>query len=235
VRRGLSVVIAVLLKDLRAEIRSRETLVSMGAFALLTVVVFGLSFEPWFAAEVGGVEGERFAEVVAPGLLWIAFAFAGVLGLNRSFALERESGAIYGLMLAPADRGAIYLGKTFANALFMLVVEGLVFPVFVLLFNLDVWQALPRLAPVGILGALAFSAAGTVFAAVAGHTSMRDIMLPFLLFPATAPVLVGAVEASGAALRGSAEGYAGGLRLVAAFAVIYLTVSYLLFDYVLEE
>jgi heme exporter protein B len=233
----IRVIWLVLAKDLRAELRTREALVSMAVFALLTVVVFGFAFEPWLAAPVrsAGEQDPSFATVVAPGLLWVAFAFAGILGLNRSFNMERESGALRGLMLVPVDRGAVYLGKTLANTLLIVIVEALCLPLFALLFNLPVLHALARLWPVGLLGALGFAASGTIFAAVAANTRMRDIMLPFLLLPAATPVLVAAVEATSLALRGEVAGYAAALRLLVGFAVVYLTTAYLLFGYVMEE
>jgi len=226
---------AVLVKDLRAELRAREALVSMGVFALLSVVVFGMAFEPWFEEPVGSV-AERFGLIVTPGLVWIAFVFSGILGLEHSFAMEREAGALDALRLAPVDRGAIYLGKAAANACLIVVIEAVVLPVFALFFNVPMAHAVWRLIPVGLLGALGFSAAGTIFAAVAANTRMRNVMLPLLLFPVTAPLMVAAVEATGAALNPAAGGaYSLTLQFLAGFAIIYLTAAYLLFGQVLEE
>lgn len=222
---ALRVAWAVFEKDVRVELRGRESLVSMLVFALLSVIVFNFAFEP------GRAESLR----IAPGVLWIAFTFASMLGLNRSFALEREAGAITALLLAPADRGAIYLGKTAANAVFLIVLQAIVLPVFALLHNLDLRPALPRLALVHLLGALGLAAAGSSFAAIAANTRMRDVMTPLLLLPAVIPVLVAAVEGTAIVLRGETEGYATALRLLGAFAIIFMAASYLVFEYVIEE
>jgi heme exporter protein B len=221
----LRVAWAVFVKDLAAEFRSREAILSMLVFGLLAVVVFNFAFAPTPA------ESAR----LAPGVLWMAFAFAGILGVNRSFAIEREAGAETALLLAPADRGAIYLGKMAANALFLVALEAMVIPVFAVLHNLDLVPAVARLVPVAILGAIAFSSAGTIFAAVSANTRMREVMTPLLLLPAATPILVAASEGTALALSGETIGYAGALRLLAGFSVIFTTVSYLLFEYVLEE
>jgi heme exporter protein B len=225
---SLRVAWAVFEKDLRAELRAREALVSMVVFALLTVVVFNFGFHP----------SPSEARELAPGVLWMAFAFSGILGVNRSFAMEREAGATTALLLAPADRGAIYLGKTAANACFLVVLQAVVLPVFAVLYTVDLRAAAPRLAVIGVLGAVAFAAAGTIFAAVSANTRMREVMTPLLLLPAATPVLVAAVEGTGSVLQGEEgglEGYRGAIRLLALFAIVFATTSYLVFEYVLEE
>jgi len=222
---SLRVAWAVFAKDVRAEFRSKEAITSMVVFGVLTIVVFNFAFEPTRAETM----------LIAPGVLWIAFAFAGILGLNRSFAMEREAGALTGLMLAPVDRGAIYLGKTLANTMFIVVLQAVVLPLFAVFYNVDLVPRLGRLIPVALLGAVAFSAAGTAFAAIAANTSMREVMTPLLLFPAATPVLIAAVEGTGLVLRDESAGYGSALRLLAGFTIVYMTTSYLLFDYVLEE
>lgn len=217
--------LAVLEKDLRAELRSREAILSMVVFGVLTVVVLNFAFDPSPSESI----------TLAPGVLWIAFTFAGMLGLNRSMALEREDGALTALLLAPADRGAIYLGKMLANALFMMVLQAIVLPLFAVLYNVSLTESLPRLAAILALGALGFSSAGTVFAAVSANTRMRELMTPLLLLPAAWPVLVAAIEGTGIALRGDTAGYSAAIKLLLLFTIVYTTTSYLVFEYVLEE
>lgn len=218
-------ILAVFSKDVRTELRARAAVTAMLVFAVLTVIVFNFAFEA----------SREETLYIAPGVLWIAFTFSSILGLNRSFALEREAGALTSLLLAPVDRGSIYLGKMAANALFIVVLQALVLPLFALFYNFDLRPALPRLALIGVLGAWALSSAGTVFAGVAGSTRMRDVMTPLLLLPAATPVVIAAVEATGMAMRGESEGFATALRLLTAFAIVFTTVSYLIFDFVLEE
>ena len=221
----LRVLWAVLVKDVQAELRTRQSLMAMVVFAALTVVVFNFAFPSVRAETVR----------IAPGVMWVAFAFAGVLGLNRSFALETEAGAVTALLASPADRGAIYLGKMLANAAFIAVLQALVVPLFVVLYNLGRPAETGRLVVILVLGAVAFSAAGTAFAGVAANTRMRDVMTPLLLFPAATPVLIAAVEGTGMALRGDEAGFGGAVRLLVGFTAAYTAAAYLLFEYVLEE
>lgn len=218
----MSVLRAVLWKDLLVEWRSRDRLPAMVVFALLTVVVMRFSQPP----------GE--GDAAAPGLLWVAYVFAAVLGMNRGFALELENEALSGLALAPVDRGWIFLGKALANGLLLGVAQLTTAVFFAVLFDVDLFGvALPFLA-VALLGAVGLSAAGTLFAGIAVRTRYREVMLPLLLFPLLIPLLVGAVQATTALLAG--EGFdPGALRLLAVYDAVFLIASTLLFEYVLDE
>lgn len=220
----ISKVATILWKDLTAEARSREIFSGMFVFSLLVILIFNFAFEL------------RRAELasLAAGVLWVTFGFAGVLGLNRSFVLEKDRGSLEGLLLSPVDRGAIYLAKMLGNLIFILVVEVIVVPLFAFVSNLP----LPFLAllPVLLLGTLGFSAVGTVFAAMATSTRTREVMLPILLFPIVVPVVIAAVKATEAILGGRELSVVGDwLRLLLSFDVIFVVVAFLTFEYVIAE
>jgi len=215
---------ALIAKDLAVERRTRETLNVMFVFSVMVVVILNFAFEL-------RVENVR---QVAPGALWVAFAFAGVLGLNRSLAREREDGCLEGLMLAPLDRTAIFLAKAAANLFFMLGSEAIVLPLFTVLFGVNVLRA--DLAAVILLGTLGLAAVGTLLAAMAVQTRARDVLLPILLLPVSVPLLIAAAKATGGLLDGAGlAGVAGWLRLLGGFDALFVALSYVLFEYVVEE
>jgi heme exporter protein B len=215
----------VLWKDLLVERRSKETLNALLFFALLLLFVFQFTL---------GADRERLTAAL-PGLLWLGFVLSGLLGLGRTFLAERENDCWEGLLLAPGDKSAVYVGKVAGNLLLMLVVEAVVLALFGLFFNLDVGRALPRLVPVALLGTVGFAAVGTLFAAMTAHARARELLFPVLLLPVLVPVLLGAVKATEAVLAGGALGeVAHWLKLVAAADVVYLTVGVLTFDAILE-
>lgn len=224
--RSLSVVWAIFVKDLRVEWRSRETLAPMCVFGLLVVFLFN------FAFETAHEETLR----LLPGLLWIAFAFSGILGFNRSFASERENSCLAGMTLAPIDPGAIFVGKLLANLVFLGVTEAVVVFASAVWYNFSFLPSLRWLALILLLGTLGYAALGTIFGAVAANTRMREVMLPVLQFPVAFWVLILAEDATADALRGaSSQELAGGLFRVGGISMIYAVVSFLLFEYVLEE
>ena len=216
--------LAIVWKDLLLELRTKDIVVSVLLFALLVIVVFSFAIDPT----------PRLVAVVAPGILWVAFTFGGVLGLSRSLALEKEGGNLYGLMLAPVGRDVLFFGKMAGTFLFMLVVELAVFPVFAVLFNLPL--AAPALIPVALLATLGIAAVGTVFSAMAVNTRSREVMLPLLFLPVVLPVVVAAVEASGAAIGGGgADGLTPWLPLLGVFDAVFLVVCPLAFNVVVQE
>jgi len=139
-------------------------------------------------------------ESVATGVLWVTFAFAGTLGLNRSMAMEKDRGSLDGLLLAPVDRSAIYFGKALGNLLFMLIVEAIVIPTFSVLYNLNLLKA--GLLLVVLLGSVGYIAVGTLLSSMAVQARTRDVLLPILLFPVAVPVLLASVKASNGFLIG---------------------------------
>jgi len=213
---------ALLWKDLRCELRTRQVWISMALFALLVLVVFNFAFDLQ-------VENKT---AVGPGALWIAFVFAGTLGLGRTLAAEQDHGALDRLLLCPVDRRAIYCAKLLGNLLFIGVVELIALPVFAALYELPVLQA--GLLPIVALGTLGVAALGTLFAAVAANTGAREVLLPLLLFPLIVPVVIAAVKAT-QGLVAPISGDAPWLGLIAAFDIIFLSISAITFEYVIEE
>ena len=223
---SLRIIAAVFVKDLRLEWRNRETLASVCVFGILVVFLFNFAFEP------GREESLR----QLPGLLWVAFAFAGVLCFNRSFALERENACLEGMALAPVDPGLIYLGKMLANLIFLGIAEGVIVFAASLWYNFSFLPSLRWFAPITFLGTVGYVSVGTTFGAIAANLHMREVMLPVLQFPVAVPVLIAGIEATTGALKGDPPSdYANWMKLTASFAVVFIVLSYLLFEYVLEE
>jgi len=215
-------VLTILWKDVVLELRTKDIVVSALVFALLVIVVFSFAITPT----------PQTVAFVAPGILWISFTFGGVLGLNRSMALERESGGLHALMLAPFSRDLVFFGKMLGTFLFMLLVEVAVFPIFAVLFNFSL--LLPGLIPVAVLATLAIAAIGTLFAAIAANTRSREVMLPLLFFPVVVPVVIAAVEASTAVLQGDSA-FHRWIPFLLAFDAVFLVVCPFAFQLVVEE
>ena len=217
-------VLALLWKDILLELRTKDIIVSVLVFALLVIVIFNFAISPT----------PQTVTYVAPGILWVAFTFGGVLGLNRSFALEKDRGNIHGLLLTPVGRDTIYFGKMLGNFLFMLIVEIIIFPVFAVLYNFSLLE--PGLIPIAVLATLGISAVGTVFSAMAVNTRSREVMLPILFFPVVAPVIIAAVEASGAVIRGDTGGdLTRWVSLLAVFDAVFLVISPIAFNFIVED
>ncbi len=219
---------AILWKDVRYELRSKQTWIGMGLFALLVLVIFNFAFD---------LRVDNKA-AVAPGALWVSFVFASLLGLGRTIAAERGGGGGGGegtmerLLLCPVDRKAIYLAKLMGNMLFIGVVEIVALPIFAALFDVPLFTG--ALIPIVLLGTLGIAAVGTLFSAMAAATRARELLLPILVFPLIVPVVIGAVRATGTLLV-SVANEPPWLGLIAAFDVIFLSISMLTFEYVIEE
>lgn len=215
---------AVVWKDLAAELRGRELISAMLVFALLVILIFNFALE---------LDAETRSTVTS-GVLWVTFAFAGTLGLNRSMAMEKDRGCLDGLLLAPVDRSAIYFGKAIGNLIFMLIVEMIVLPVYSLLYNTNLFN--PGLLLVILLGSIGYVAVGTLLSSMAVQTRTRDVLLPILLFPVAIPVFIAAVRASTGFLQGidMAE-IQPWLSLLIAYDVVFTAVAFMVFDYVVEE
>jgi len=216
--------LALVGKDLVVERRTHQALATMFVFSLLVLVILSFAFE----LRIGN------AQQVAPGALWVALAFAAVLGLNRSLAQEREDGCLEGLMLAPMERSTIYLAKAASNLLFLVATQAIVLPVFSVLLGVDVLRA--DLALVLFLGALGLAAAGTLVATMAAQTRAREVLLPVLLLPLSVPLLIAGAKATAGVLDGGGlAGVSGWLRLLAGFDVAWAAASYLISATILEE
>jgi heme exporter protein B len=213
-------------KDLRIELRSREQVVSLLFFALLVLVVFNFAFDFTIIDFV----------TLGPGVLWVAFIFSGVLALNRSFQNEREQDRIQGILLAPIDRSAFYLGKVAATVLFMTAIEAILVPIAVVMFNFRFSGRIALTILALALNTVGFAAVGTLFSAMTTRTRRADVLLPLLLFPAAVPIALAAVKTTTHLLAGRPfERYASWIALSAAYDLIFLAAAVLLFDYVLEE
>lgn len=220
----LNKVLAIVWKDITAELRTKDIFVSMSVFALLALIIFQFAFD---------LRADNVV-VVLPGVLWVAITFAGTLGLSRSFILEQDRGSMEGLLLAPVDRSAIYFGKLIGNLLFIFAMELVLLPLASVLFN--TWLLTPGLILVVFLGTIGFASVGTLFAALSVNTRAREVLLPILLFPIMVPVLIAGVRATGALLDGeSLSEISHWLRLTVAYDAIFLAAAFLLFDYVVEE
>jgi heme exporter protein B len=212
-------------KDLLVERRSKETLNALLFFALLLLFVFQFTLGP---------DRERLTGVL-PGILWLGFILSGLVALGRTFLVEREHDCWEGLLLAPGDKSAIYLGKLTSNLVLMTVVEALVLVLFVIFFDIDLGRAMPGLVLVVALGTLGFAAVGTLFAAMTAHVRAREVLFPVLLLPVQVPVVLGTVKATEALLLGEPLASVGHwVKLLAAADVIYLVIGVLTFDAILE-
>ncbi len=215
---------AIIWKDIKTEWRTRENLSAMLVFSLLVILIFNFALELDLRAQ----------ESLAGGVLWATFIFAGTIGLNRSMAVEKDRGCLDGLLLAPVDRSAIFVGKTIGNLFFMLVVEAIVLPLFSFLYGIALFQ--PGFLGVVLLGSIGYSAVGTLLATMVVQTRTRDILLPILLFPLTLPVVIAAVKASQGFIQSVPfEEISVWVNILIAYDLIFLSVAIMVFDYILEE
>jgi heme exporter protein B len=215
----------LLKKDLRVEMRRRESLLTMFFFGTLLLFVFHFSFD---------LRPERIAEMT-PALLWLAFLFTGTLGLAQLFEAERGNHCLDALLLSPMDRGAFFLAKTCFNFLLMVAVEIVVIPLFWVLFNLAFWDRVPYVFLVTLLGTVGFCVLGTLMSAVTLKARARELLLPLVLFPLMIPVILATIRCMEAILQSGEIGDAlPWLRLLVGFDVIFLTLGTLIFDWVIE-
>jgi heme exporter protein B len=220
----IKAMMAVVWKDLTAEIRSREVFSAMLVFALLVVLIFNFALD---------LEAGTRASITS-GVLWVTFTFAGTLGLNRSMAQEKDRGCMDGLLMAPVDRSAIYMGKVIGNLVFMFAVEIVVIPVFSVLYNVNLINF--GLIMVVLLGSIGYIAVGTLLASMAVQTRTRDMLLPILLFPVVIPLIVAAVKASAGFIQSlPMNEITPWLNLLIVYDVVFLAVAWMVFDYVVEE
>ena len=219
-------VMTIIWKDFITEIKTRELFSSMFIFALLVVIIFIFSINLSLikASEVG------------PGVLWVAFLFAGTIGLNRSFMLEKENGCLQGVLLAPMDRTALYFGKLVSNFVFLLIMEVFTLPLFMVFFNIDLLPHLLPLLYVIFVGTLGFCAVGTLLSSLSANLKTRDIMLPILLYPLIIPIIIGSVRMTGQLLAGEQlSSMMNWVSLTLCFDIIYIAISIMVIDFVLEE
>ncbi|MEO8511270.1 MAG: heme exporter protein CcmB [Chloroflexota bacterium] len=220
------IALAVARKDAMAELRGRSAISSTLFFAALVLLLFGFALGP---------DAAHLAQA-APGLLWLAIVFAGLLAVARLHQLETDDGALEQLALYPVARRAIYLGKALAGFGAMLVLGALLVPLMGLLYAVDLLAAWPGLVAAVLLGTLGFAAVGTFYAGVTVRLRAREVMLPLLVLPVIAPLLLAAVKATSAALSGDPFGELGAwLQLLAAFDIVMLIVGAGTYGFLLEE
>jgi heme exporter protein B len=224
--RALRLALIIAAKDVRAELRSRTALLSALVFAALVLVVFNFARDPTAVA----------AGVLAPSVLWVTFALAAMVAMNRGFMIERENAALDGLLLAPLPREALFLGKLLANLAFVGAVELVTLPLFTLFFNINLWSRLPGFLAVTVLATIGFVAVGTIFSAMAVRTRFAELLLPVLLLPFMVPPLIGAVQVTSRLLDGRPLSEVWGwLRLLALYDVVFVTLCTMAFAAVVDE
>lgn len=213
-------------KDLRLELRSRQNFLTVLFFAFIVIVIFNFAFDT----------GSRAIVEVSPAILWVAFLFAGMLSLGNAFAMEREEACMLGLLLAPIPRGVVYLGKFLANLIFLVAMETLIFPIFVIFFNIGIKGGFLWFLLVVLLVDVGFVAVGTLFSAMTMSLRTREVLLPILLFPVVVPVVIAGVKATAGVFQGTGlAAIAGWLKLLAGFDLIFVLLCYSVFQYVVEE
>ena len=217
-------VLAVAEREVRTELRAGEIVITMAAFAVLAAVIFGLAFD---------LRVPR-AELVVPGILWVIVLFTGILGLQRSFGSETDRGTLTGLLLAPVERSAIYFGKVAANLLYFLIVEALLAPTLLILF--DVNLARPIILLGLFLGTLGYAIVGTLFAALTVRSRAREALLPVLLLPVLAPLFIAGVSLTAVVLDARPDGEVWRwLGVLALYDALFLAIALLLFDLIWEQ
>jgi heme exporter protein B len=222
----LRIALAVAAKDLRVELRSRTAFVSAVTLAALILLIFN------FARDAAVVS----REALVPSVLWVTLAFVGVTVLNRSFTMERENGALDGLLLAPVSRSAVFLGKYLANLAFVLVVEVVTVLLVVLFFGADFRGTLGALLATVFLASAGFVAIGTVFAAMTARTRFAELMLPLLLLPFLVPPVIAGVQVTTRLLAGRpVSEIAGWLRILGLYDVVFFTLCVLVFPSLMDE
>ena len=225
---------ALLHKDLVAEWRSKERLSPMVFFVLLVLLVYNFGFE---------LGGAALWEIGA-GVLWSSFVFASLFGLQRTFSAETTNDCLDALLVAPIPKASLYLAKMVGNLVFLLLVETITLPIFGLFFNLTPGWYLLSLPVVFLLGSVCVASVGTLFAAMAGHSRLREFFLPLLVLPLLLPALISCVSATALILEGAVPGRSGlwwpeqlttYVTMLSVYGLVFTTLSLMLFDFVIEE
>jgi heme exporter protein B len=212
-------------KDLRIELRTRSAFLSVLVFAVLALAIF---FFAWDPTAVSALD-------LAPGVLWVTFTFAGLLGLHRSFGVEMHDRAIDALLVAPIDREAVYLGKMAANVVFVLAVLAIAVPATALFYNLPIARAVVALGGVGVLAAIGLVAVGTLFSSMAVNTRLAELLLPMLTLPFFIPVVLASAQASTRLLAGRSNDAMPWIKMLVAFDIVFALACTVAFRYTLEE
>jgi heme exporter protein B len=213
-------------KDLAIEFRTRSAFLSALVLSLLAIVIFYFAWDP---TAVGPID-------LAPGVLWVTFTFSGLLGLHRSFGVESHDGALDTLLVAPISREGIFLGKAFANLIFVLAVQAIALPAVALFYNLPIAGAALPLAGVMFLAAIGLVCVGTLFAAITSNTRMAELLLPVLALPFFVPIVMPAAQATAKLLAGRPPSeIVAWLRILFAFDLVFLYACTVAFPYTLDD
>jgi heme exporter protein B len=223
----MSPIAAIVFKDIAIEYKNKEVFSSMLLFGILVVVIFSFAFE--------GSDRATLAVSLAPGMLWVAYSFAGILGLNRSLSMETDNDCLQGLLLSPLNRSDLYLGKVTGNFIFTVIAELILLPFFIVLNNLAFDGKLLWIVGITLLGTLGFVAIGTTLSLISAQTRMKEVMLPVLQIPMTFPVILSAVQSMTMVMNEETGGISFPLSLLGVFSTVYLTASYFVFAYLVEE
>jgi heme exporter protein B len=217
---------AIVRKDLLTELRGASTIVSMVLLGLLVVLVFNFGVEP----------GTNAASLARSGVLWSAFLFSGVIAVGRSFASEKEAGCLDGLLLCPVDRGVIYLGKLLGNLILVFATGVVILLFFSVIYNVGIGGVWLGLLLLLVLASVGLSTLGTLFAAVAVGVRARDALLTVFIFPLLVPLVIAAAHSSTLLLAGKSLGDLGLWPwLLVMYDVIFLAISFVVFDFVVED
>ena len=221
------IALLVLKKDFAIEVKSREIVYTTLFFAVSCILIFSFAFVK---------EGQPLQDAAA-GILWIAIAFSGTLALGRTFERERYGETLRALLLAPAPRAAIYVGKLLGIVALLLATELLLVPLVALLFQAPLFGHFPLLAALLLLGTIGFAAVGTLFAAMLVRARTRDVMLPILLYPITIPVMIAGVRGTAALLQEPAEQALAvmWIGILASFDIVFVTLALWTFEPLMTE
>ncbi len=218
-------IFTILLKDLKLDLRRMENFFSMLFFSIIILLVFAFALPS---------EGGENTDTGA-GIFWVMFLLSGILSLNKSFQMEKENACMDALLLSPVNRGAIFLGKMFGNVIFILIIQSIVIPIFSILFNHLVLNYFGDLLLLSLAATIGFSALGTLLAGLTTDLRFKEILLPILLFPLLVPLLLSCVRITQDILLGQGiENTLDWMRLLVGFDIIFLIISYLTFDFVME-
>lgn len=214
-------------KDLQLEYRTRSGILAAVILAILAVVIFRFTWDPTAVAPLE----------LAPGVLWVIFTFAGLLGLNRSFALELETRAYDALLLSPLSRESVFAGKAGANFVFVLLVQSLTLPAVALFFNLPLGVVWLRVYAIAAVASVGLAAVGTMFAAIAANTRFAELLLPMMTLPFFVPLVIPAAQTTAVLLSGRllAEGGMPWLKLLLAFDLVFVFACIVLFPFTVED
>ena len=222
----LKTIYRILKKDFLSELRTLESVATTIVLALIILVICGFAFGPIFGD----------LDKVAAGIIWIAITFSGTLGLSRMFGTERENGCLLGLVMSPANKGAVYLAKVVSVLGLLLAVEVIVLPVFAVLFDYPVFRSFWATALCFLLGSLGFAAVGTLMATVSSGAKRQEMLLSIILFSLMVPVLISAVRSTGQLMAGAglAE-VANWVRMLVVYDMVFLVAGFVMYDFVIEE